>query len=148
MSIPGSSLTRAEAFWTSCTVLRNCWAAGLINYNNPAWNQCMESSFYFTLGQKVSHFSNVSQGNVENLEMGFMWVSTDILIEQKAKWFWGQVNVAQQNTWVLDLFRRCYGPRNFQFFLSSTVGHFGHPDLLVSEVGLEFQELIRLVWLH
>lgn len=58
----------------------------------------MESSFYFTLGQKVSHFSNVSQGNVENLEMGFMWVSTDILIEQKANWFWGQVNVAQQNT--------------------------------------------------
>lgn len=54
--------------------------------------------FLLHFTHKVSHFSNVSLGNVEDLEMGFMWVSTDILIEQNAKWYWGQVNVAQQNT--------------------------------------------------
>lgn len=33
---------------------------------------------------------------MEELEMCLMWVSKDILIEQNAKWYQGQVNVTQQ----------------------------------------------------
>lgn len=81
----------------------------------------------------MSHFSNVLQGNMEDLEMCLMWVSKDILVEPNTKWYWGQVNVAQQRHMsagsVLKEPERFCGPRPFQFFLSSTVGHFGHPDL-------------------
>lgn len=88
----------------------------------------MEESLDFTLGQKVSHFSTVLQGNLEDLEMCLMWVWKDILTPTGTG---GQVNVAQQRHMSAGSVPKVLRTQEF-----SVVGHFGHPDL------------ITLVWLH
>lgn len=45
-----------------------------------------------------------------------MWVSTDILIEQNAKWYWGQVNVAQQRHMSAGSVPKVLWTQNFSVF--------------------------------